>query len=204
MLHCAVFISAYSLYMFRASSAHHQEYLKLVWRPLVRVYTSSITLVFYLTYTTMHGKTNVKFWDQSQESSLVTIALVSLKYSRHNIGGLPTMCQLTDKYTNRKRFFKYVLEWEELIRTYNLIGHCFIQRPKKLYLCTILYVYAVYSLYTFSTFFPSEPLFSQQNFKGAVHIEYAHFQNASLQNSYLLMKLSTLWHQFLRVALHIY
>jgi hypothetical protein len=37
MQHCAGFISAESLYMFRASSAHHQEYLKLARRPLVRV-----------------------------------------------------------------------------------------------------------------------------------------------------------------------
>ena len=37
MQHCAGFISAESLYMFRASSAHHQEYLKLGRRPLVRV-----------------------------------------------------------------------------------------------------------------------------------------------------------------------
>jgi len=28
MLHCAGFISADSLYMFRASGAHHQDYLK--------------------------------------------------------------------------------------------------------------------------------------------------------------------------------
>jgi hypothetical protein len=28
MLHCAGFISADSLYMFRASGAHHQQYLK--------------------------------------------------------------------------------------------------------------------------------------------------------------------------------
>ena len=37
MQHCAGFISAGSLYMFQASSAHHQEYLILVRRPLVRV-----------------------------------------------------------------------------------------------------------------------------------------------------------------------
>ena len=37
MQHCAGFISAESLYMFRGSSAHHQEYLKLARRPLVRV-----------------------------------------------------------------------------------------------------------------------------------------------------------------------
>ena len=37
MLHCTGFISADSHYMFRASSAHHQEYLKLAQRPLVRV-----------------------------------------------------------------------------------------------------------------------------------------------------------------------
>ena len=37
MQHCAGFISAESLYMFRASSAHHQEYFKLVRRPLVHV-----------------------------------------------------------------------------------------------------------------------------------------------------------------------
>ena len=37
MQHCAGFISAGSLYMFRAQSAHHQEYLKLVQRPLVHV-----------------------------------------------------------------------------------------------------------------------------------------------------------------------
>jgi len=37
MVHCAGFISADSLYMFRASSAHHQEFLKLARRPLVRV-----------------------------------------------------------------------------------------------------------------------------------------------------------------------
>ena len=35
MQHCAGFISAESLYMFRGASAHHQEYLKLVRRPLV-------------------------------------------------------------------------------------------------------------------------------------------------------------------------
>jgi len=37
MQNCAGFISAGSLYMFRASSTHHQEYLKLVQRPLVHV-----------------------------------------------------------------------------------------------------------------------------------------------------------------------
>jgi len=37
MQHCAGFISAESLYMFRASSAQHQEYLKLARWPLVRV-----------------------------------------------------------------------------------------------------------------------------------------------------------------------
>ena len=37
MQHCAGFISAESLYMFRASSAHHQEYKKLARRPLVQV-----------------------------------------------------------------------------------------------------------------------------------------------------------------------
>jgi hypothetical protein len=37
MLHCAGFISADSLYMFQASGAHHQDYLKLARRPLVRV-----------------------------------------------------------------------------------------------------------------------------------------------------------------------
>ena len=37
MQHCAGFISAGSLYMFWASSAHHLEYLKLVQRPLVLV-----------------------------------------------------------------------------------------------------------------------------------------------------------------------
>ena len=37
MLHCAGFISADSLYIFRASSAHHQVYLKLARCPLVRV-----------------------------------------------------------------------------------------------------------------------------------------------------------------------
>jgi len=37
MQHYAGFVSAESLYMFRASSAHHQEYLKLVQRPLVHV-----------------------------------------------------------------------------------------------------------------------------------------------------------------------
>jgi len=37
MQHCAGFISAESLYMFRASNAHHQEYLKLARWSLVRV-----------------------------------------------------------------------------------------------------------------------------------------------------------------------
>jgi hypothetical protein len=36
MQHCAGFISADSLHMFRASGAHQQEYLKLARRPLVR------------------------------------------------------------------------------------------------------------------------------------------------------------------------
>jgi len=64
-------------------------------------------------------------------------------------------------------------------------------------------LYAVNSLYAFSTFFPSERSFLQQNFKCALHIEYARFQNASLQNCYLLIKLSALQNKFLRVALHI-
>ena len=41
--HCAGFISAGSLYMFRASSAHHQEYLKLVQRPLVHVLSLQVS-----------------------------------------------------------------------------------------------------------------------------------------------------------------
>ena len=43
MQHCAGFISAESLHMFRASSAHHQEYLKLVQRPLVRVLSLQVS-----------------------------------------------------------------------------------------------------------------------------------------------------------------
>ena len=43
MQHCAGFISAASLYMFRASSAHHQEYLKLVQRPLVHVLSLQVS-----------------------------------------------------------------------------------------------------------------------------------------------------------------
>ena len=43
MQHCAGFISTESLYMFRASSAHHQEYLKLVQRPLVRVLSLQVS-----------------------------------------------------------------------------------------------------------------------------------------------------------------
>ena len=43
MQHCAGFISAESLYMFRASSAHHQEYLKLVQRPPVHVLASQVS-----------------------------------------------------------------------------------------------------------------------------------------------------------------
>ena len=43
MQHCAGFISAESLYMFRASSAHHQEYLKLVQRPLVHVLSLQVS-----------------------------------------------------------------------------------------------------------------------------------------------------------------
>ena len=43
MQHCAGFISAGSLYMFRASSAHHHEYLKLVQRPLVHVLSLQVS-----------------------------------------------------------------------------------------------------------------------------------------------------------------
>jgi hypothetical protein len=43
MQHCAGFISAGSVYMFRASSAHHQEYLKLVQRPLVHVLSLQVS-----------------------------------------------------------------------------------------------------------------------------------------------------------------
>jgi len=43
MQHCAGFISAESLYMFRATSAHHQEYLKLVRRPLVHVLSLQVS-----------------------------------------------------------------------------------------------------------------------------------------------------------------
>ena len=43
MQHCAGFISAGSLYMFRASSFHHQEYLKLVQRPLVHVLSLQVS-----------------------------------------------------------------------------------------------------------------------------------------------------------------
>ena len=44
MQHCAGFISAWSLYMFRAgASDHHQEYLKLVQRPLVHVLSLQVS-----------------------------------------------------------------------------------------------------------------------------------------------------------------
>ena len=43
MQHCAGFTSAESLYMFRASSARHQEYLKLVQRPLLRVLSLQVS-----------------------------------------------------------------------------------------------------------------------------------------------------------------
>jgi len=43
MQHCAGFISAESLYMFRVSSAHHQEYLKLVQWPLVHVLSLQVS-----------------------------------------------------------------------------------------------------------------------------------------------------------------
>ena len=43
MQHCASFISAESIYMFRAASAHHQEYLKLVQRPLVHVLSLQVS-----------------------------------------------------------------------------------------------------------------------------------------------------------------
>ena len=43
MQHCAGFISAETLYVFRASSAHHQEYLKLVQRPLVHVLSLQVS-----------------------------------------------------------------------------------------------------------------------------------------------------------------
>ena len=43
MQDCADFISAESLHMFRVSSAHHQEYLKLVQRPLVHVLSLQVS-----------------------------------------------------------------------------------------------------------------------------------------------------------------
>jgi len=42
MQHCAVFISAESLHV-SGASAHHQEYLKLVQRPLVHVLSSQVS-----------------------------------------------------------------------------------------------------------------------------------------------------------------
>ena len=48
MQHCAGFISAGSLYMFRASSARHQEYLKPVRRPLVRALSLQVSHHIYL------------------------------------------------------------------------------------------------------------------------------------------------------------
>ena len=43
MQHFAGFISAESLYMFRASNAQYQEYLKLVQRPLVGVLSLQVS-----------------------------------------------------------------------------------------------------------------------------------------------------------------
>jgi hypothetical protein len=48
MQHCAAFISEESFYMFRTSSAHHQEYLKLARRPLVRVLSLQVSHHFTL------------------------------------------------------------------------------------------------------------------------------------------------------------
>ena len=48
MQHFAGFSSAGSLYMFRASSAHHQEYLKLVQRPLVHVLSLQVSHHIFL------------------------------------------------------------------------------------------------------------------------------------------------------------
>jgi len=42
MQHCAGFISAVTLHV-SGASAHHQEYLKLVQRPLVRVLSSQVS-----------------------------------------------------------------------------------------------------------------------------------------------------------------
>jgi len=42
MQHCAVFISAESLHV-SGTSAHHQEYLKLVQRPLVHVLSLQVS-----------------------------------------------------------------------------------------------------------------------------------------------------------------
>ena len=43
MQHCAGFISTESLYIVSGASAHHQEYLKLVRRPLVRVLSLQVS-----------------------------------------------------------------------------------------------------------------------------------------------------------------
>ena len=42
MQHCAGFISAGSLLHVSGASAHHQEYLKLVQRPLVHVFCKNM------------------------------------------------------------------------------------------------------------------------------------------------------------------
>ena len=45
MQHCAGFISAGSLYIISGASAHHQEYLKLVQRPLVHVPVAAVLVL---------------------------------------------------------------------------------------------------------------------------------------------------------------
>jgi len=78
---CRFYFCSVTLHV-SGASAHHQEYLKLVQRPLVHVLSLQVSrhitlleeikpaqrcikLVFYLTYTMMHGNTKLKFCERS-------------------------------------------------------------------------------------------------------------------------------------------
>ena len=57
----ADFITADFLYMFRASSVHHQEYKILKGQPPVQIVLVASRRCFISPYTIMHGNTKLKF-----------------------------------------------------------------------------------------------------------------------------------------------
>ena len=86
MQHCAGFISAESLYMFRASSGHHYSD-----SAEIKPAQFCIKLVFHLTYTMMNGSTKLKSSGVTYLFATFTATIIKVRTSHERDDSYPDL-----------------------------------------------------------------------------------------------------------------